>query len=132
MKIIYRVSSNSYKKPRLPEATKEFCLENFIENVFDHQNQLFLIGDNVDKDLKKILMSKTSENVEFIDQSFGSNGASFRFQLELASSFNDDELVLLQEDDYLYKPAAWPFHSPITYEELFSQALFAFFLRIFS
>ncbi len=123
MKILYRVSSNSYKKQRLPKATKEFCLENFIENVVNHQNQLFLIGDNVEEDLKKFLISKTAENIEFIDQSFGSNGASFRFQLELASSFNDDELVLLQEDDYLYKPAAWPFHAPITYEELFSQAL---------
>ncbi len=123
MKILYRISNNSYKKPRLTEATKEYCVNNFIENVVNQKTQLFFIGDNVDAELRKFLMSKTSENIDFIDQSFGSNGASFRFQLELASSFDDNELVLLQEDDYLYKPAAWPFHSATTYNELFSQAL---------
>ena len=65
----------------------------------------------------------TSENIRFIDQEFGSNGASFRFQLELASSFDDDEVVLLQEDDYLYKAPTWPYHSTISYSELFSEAL---------
>ena len=123
MKILYRISSNTYKKPRLAEATKEYCVDNFIENVVNQNNQLFLIGDNVDEGLKTFLMSKTSENIDFIDHNFGSNGASFRYQLELASSFDDNELVLLQEDDYLYKPATWPFHSPTTYNELFSQAL---------
>ena len=123
MKILYRVSSNSYKKPRLTEATKEFCLENFLKNVVTKRDQMILIGDNVDASLKSFLKAKTSENIRFIDQQFGSNGASFRFQLKLASSLDDDEVVLLQEDDYLYKAPTWPYHSTISYSELFSEAL---------
>ena len=123
MKILYRVSSNSYKKPRLAEATKEFCLENFIKNVVHKCDEMILIGDNVDAPLKSFLEAKTSDNIRFIDQQFGSNGASFRFQLELASSFNDDEVVLLQEDDYLYKSPGWPYHSSVSYNEIFSEAL---------
>ena len=123
MKILYRVSSNSYKKPRLPEATKEFCLENFIKNVVHKCDEMILIGDNVDAPLKSFLETKMSDNIRFIDQQFGSNGASFRFQLELASSFNDDEVVLLQEDDYLYKSPNWPYYSSVSYNEIFSEAL---------
>ena len=123
MKILYRVSSNSYKKPRLAEATKEFCLENFIKNVLHKSDEMILIGDNVDAPLKSYLEAKKSDNIRFIDQQFGSNGASFRFQLELASSFNDDDVVLLQEDDYLYKSPNWPYHSGVSYNEIFSEAL---------
>ena len=32
-KILYRISSNSYKKPRLAEMHKRICVENFIKNV---------------------------------------------------------------------------------------------------
>ena len=60
------------------------------------RDQMILIGDNVDASLKSFLKAKTSENIRFIDQQFGSNGASFRFQLKLASSLDDDEVVLLQ------------------------------------
>ena len=84
---------------------------------------MILIGDNVDAPLKSFLETKTSDNIRFIDHQFGSNGASFRFQLELASSFNDDEVVLLQEDDYLYKSLGWPYHSSVSYNEIFSEAL---------
>ena len=55
MKILYRISSNSYKKPRLTEATKEFCLENFIKNVVHDCDEMILIGDNVDAPLKSFL-----------------------------------------------------------------------------
>ena len=81
---------------------------------------MILIEDNVDAPLKSF-QAKTSDNIRFIDQQFGLMELLSVFKL--ASSFDDNELVLLQEDDYLYKPATWPFHSPTTYNELFSQAL---------
>ena len=84
---------------------------------------MLIIGDNVDKHLKHFLESKESENIQFIDRNFGSNGASFRFQLELASSFDSDEQVLLQEDDYLYKAPDWPFATETTYKNIFCEAL---------
>jgi len=98
MKILYRVSSNSYKKPRIAEATKEFCLENFIKNVLHKSDEMILIGDNVDAPLKSFLEAKKSDNIRFIDQQFGSNGASFRFQFFVHSH------ILIEHDTYQIGP----------------------------
>ena len=123
MQILYRISNNSYRKRRLPEATKEYCLNNFIANVLTSRDNLFIVGDNVEPNLREFLRSKDCDNIKFIDQQFGSNGASFRFQLELAASFDQQECVLLQEDDYLYKSAKWPFEIETSYSQMFGEAL---------
>ncbi len=123
MQILYRISNNSYRKQRLPEATKEYCLNNFIANVVTSQDYLLIVGDNVEPNLREFLRSKDCDNIKFVDRNFGSNGASFRFQLELAASFDHQECVLLQEDDYLYKSPQWPFGINTTYGKMFEEVL---------
>ena len=123
MQILYRISSNSYERARLSSATKENCLDNFIDNVVTERDEMTIIADNVDRQLLDFLKSKTRKNINVSEHNLGSNGASFRYQLDMAASFPDEEIILLQEDDYLYKPAEWPYQKKTTYNELLEEAL---------
>ena len=67
-----------------------------------------IIADNVDRQLLEFIKSRTRKNINVSEHNLGSNGASFRHQLDMAASFPDEEIILLQEDDYLYKPLSGP------------------------
>ena len=123
MQILYRISSNSYEKARLSSATKENCLDNFIENVVSKSDYMTIIADNVDMQLLKFIRSRACNNIGVSEHNLGSNGASFRHQLDLASAFPDDEIILLQEDDYFHKPAGWPYKGNTTYTQLLEEVL---------
>lgn len=123
MQILYRISNNSYKKPRLSSATKEGCLENFINNVVTETDEMVIIADNVQAQLLDFIRSKSKRNIAVTEHNFGSNGASFRYQIELASSFPDEEIIMCQEDDYFYKPAEWPYQVKTTYGQLLEEVL---------
>jgi len=123
MQILYRISNNSYNKDRLPYASKEYCLANFIVNVVTKNDRMLIIADCVNDDLMKTINSHACDNIEIMKKNFGSNGASFRFQLEYASTLSETEVVLFQEDDYLYKSAGWPFNLNTSYAELINEGL---------
>lgn len=82
-----------------------------------------IIADCVDNELKQTINNYENSNVEIIHEGLGSNGASFRFQIDFATNLPDDEIVLFQEDDYLYKPSGWPYQTCTTYHELTREAL---------
>ena len=82
-----------------------------------------IIADCVDNGLKQTVDNYENSNIKIIHEELGSNGASFRFQIDFATSLPDDEIVLLQEDDYLYKPSGWPYQICTTYHELTREAL---------
>ena len=82
-----------------------------------------IIADCVDNELKQTINNYENSNVEIIHEELGSNGASFRFQIDFATNLPDDEIVLFQEDDYLYKPSGWPYQTCTTYHELTREAL---------
>lgn len=123
MRILYRISSNSYEKHRLSYATKEYCLKNFIENVLTQKDKMLIIADCVTAELSDFLKTLKQNNIEIIEKKLGSNGASFRYQLEYAANLPDDEVILFQEDDYLYKPAKWPYGGTTPYSVLIQEAL---------
>ena len=123
MHVLYRISSNSYQKERLTFATKEYCLSNFIDNVLTPSDKMTIIADCVDNELKEIINSYKTSNIKVFHEELGSNGASFRFQIDFAASLPDGEIVLFQEDDYLYKPANWPYQNETTYDGLTKEAL---------
>ena len=123
MHVLYRISSNSYKKERLAFATKEYCLSNFIENVLTTSDKMTIIADWVSDQLRQTVNKYENSNIEIIHEKLGSNGASFRFQVDFATSLPDHEIVLFQEDDYIYKPAHWPYQTCTTYHELTREAL---------
>ena len=82
-----------------------------------------IIADNVDMQLLEFIRSRACDNIGVSEHNLGSNGASFRYQLDLASAFHDDEIILLQEDDYFYKPAEWPYKGKTTYTQLLEEVL---------
>jgi hypothetical protein len=123
MQVLYRVSSNSYKKEKLTYASKEYCLNNFIDNVLDSTDKMTIIADCVNEELRDFIDRCSTKNIEIMHKVLGSNGASFRFQIDLASTLPDDEIVLFQEDDYLYKPANWPYKINTSYNDLITEAL---------
>lgn len=103
MKIYYRISNNSNKKPRLPYATKERCLENFLKHFHRAENSIRIVADNVTESaLSELLASKVCENIVLERTSLGNSG-SFRHLIASAcAEAADDEPVYLAEDDYLY------------------------------
>jgi len=104
MKFLYRISNNSYNKPKLPNASKEQCFINFLHNVPVASDSIDVLADNVTPELKSFLETHLPNNGRLIEINAGSNGASFRKQIEMACELPDDEIVMLHEDDYLYRP----------------------------
>jgi len=102
MNIFYRISNNSYKKNRLPHATKEHCLDNFL-SVFKKYN-INLIADNVtEPSLLEFIKSKQSDKFKIEYTSLG-NGQCFKHCLHRACNELNDGIVYLVEDDYLHLP----------------------------
>ena len=123
MHILYRISSNSYKKERLACATKEYCLSNFIKNVLTASDKMTIIADCVNDEIRQTIEDYKTKNIDIRYENLGSNGASFRFQLDFAVNLPNDEIILFQEDDYLYKPPSWPYGNDVTYDQLITEAL---------
>lgn len=103
MKVFYRISNNSYKKNRLEIASKEYCLNNFIDNVTLHSDTVYIIADSINSETRGFIKKYCKSNIHLIEVNSGSNAASFRTVLNLIYQVQEDEVVLLQEDDYLYK-----------------------------
>ena len=102
MIIYYRISSNSYNKPRIPGATKSVCLKNFLE-IFQEET-IFLIKDNCDelaeKEIEKVL--KDYPHIKTETTQLGNSG-SFKYALSQAISHDPNEIIYFVEDDYLHK-----------------------------
>lgn len=105
MIIYYRISSKSYEKPRMPGATKEVCLENFL-NIFS-EFDIFLIQDNcdevVERDVAKVLKRFPLVRVEKTELG---NSGSFKYVYSKAIENEPHEIVYFVEDDYLHHPDA--------------------------
>lgn len=132
MQILYRISSNSYKKERLPIATKEYCLKNFIENVLTSDDFMTIMADSVDQELGGFISQFESNNIKIMPINLRSNGASFRFQLEYVRSLELNEVVMFQEDDYIYKAPSWPYGLSSKYSKMIERALkFADYISLY-
>jgi hypothetical protein len=99
MKIFYRISDGSYKKDRLPNATKKHCLDNFLQ--FFPSNEVFIYADNVKDETFERL---SSYNCELIRTNGGSSAGGFRIVLAAALDLPTDEVLYFVEDDYLHLP----------------------------
>jgi hypothetical protein len=101
MKVLYRISDNGYHKQKLPNATKQRCLQNFlvqwpIEEVTVYMDKCIPETEEFLETYSEL----TGLRLESIN--CGSSAQSFRHVVEEALKLPDDEVVLLQEDDYLY------------------------------
>jgi hypothetical protein len=108
MKLYYRISDQSYQKPKLIGATKEVCLANFcrafseivFENMLsDTPPPVRIIADRCNRDTLKMLR-RTGLPLIMTDKG---NAGSLRETLNMAISENDEnEIVYFCEDDYLH------------------------------
>jgi hypothetical protein len=99
MKILYRISDGSYKKERFSNATKEHCIENFLQQF--PKEEVTIYADNVrDTTFEWI----TSLGCVTHRTNGGSSAAGFRIVFEEALKLPDNELVYFVEDDYLHLP----------------------------
>lgn len=99
MKIYYRISDGSYKKERLPNASKKHCLTNFLKSF--PKEEIIIYADNVkDETLEWI----NSYGCSVVRTNGGSSAGGFRIVFSEALKLTTDEVVYFVEDDYLHLP----------------------------
>lgn len=108
MLCFYRISDSaqtSATKPKIPQATKIACLQNFVSE-FDSKS-IYVIADNVtDTTLSEIVKYVPSNQV--IRTSYGSGGIAFLHAAIIVkeSGLADNAPVYFVEDDYIHYPGA--------------------------
>ncbi len=111
MKIFYRISESTNSEHaaartwqvKLPNATKRNCLLNVME-CFPTAN-ITIFVDSITEDTWNWLTSL--DRVRIIKIEAGSDAKSMRVLLDQAIQIEDEkEIILFQEDDYLYLPGA--------------------------
>jgi hypothetical protein len=115
VRIYYRISDNSYPKPKLIGATKEVCLMNFIkafhEVIFggteappeDFTPPIRIIADRCERTTIKTLM-ESGLPVTISDH--GNAGSLIQAVQMAVETGPEDELVYFCEDDYLHLGSA--------------------------
>ena len=99
MKVLYRISDGSYKKERFSNATKEHCIENFLQHF--PKDEVIIYADNV-RDTTFEWISSLGCTAHRTNG--GSSAAGFRIVFEEALKLSDDDIVYFVEDDYLHLP----------------------------
>ena len=102
MKVYYRLSNleAGMSKKKIPNATKQHCLENCIAE-FGADN-IVILGDRLNDETRDYV---NSLDVRLVEVDNGTGAGTFRNALDLAIEENgDDELVYLLEDDFLHLP----------------------------
>lgn len=104
MKAFYRISDNSYQKPKIPGASKQNCLKNFL-NCFPNTEK-FIVADNVSNEtftmIKQMFTGK-------IFKTESSNAKSFIWSVKKAVElFPDNESIYFCEDDYFHRLVSEP------------------------
>ena len=105
MQVLYRISSNSYKKEKLTYASKEYCLNNFIDNVLDSTDKMTIIADCVNEELRDFIDRCSTKNIEIMHKVLGSNGASFRFQIDFSFGIRFQHAVRIHHEENLRLPS---------------------------
>ena len=99
MKLIYRISDSGYNKIKPDFITNEICLKNFVEVFLP--NDFIIIADNISEDTKKMILKYVPEDcIQYVK--VGHGAGTFNLALDLALTYNDEEIVYFIENDYLH------------------------------
>ena len=99
MKLIYRISDSGYNKVKPDFITNEICLKNFVDVFLP--NDFTLIADNISDDTNKMILKYVPEEcIQYVK--VGHGAGTFNLALDLALTYNDDEIVYFVENDYLH------------------------------
>jgi hypothetical protein len=99
MKILYRISDGSYKKERFKNATKQHCIENFLNHF--PKEEVIIYADNVRDETFRWIVHLGCETKR---TNGGSSAAGFRIVFADALTMPDTETIYFVEDDYLHLP----------------------------
>lgn len=101
MKSIYRISDMGYNKSKPKFISNENCLANFVK-TFGYDD-LHILADNTSKETNKIILKYVPEScVTYV--SVGNGAGTFNLALDLALTFNDNEIIYFVENDYIHRP----------------------------
>jgi hypothetical protein len=108
MKTYYRISDNSFVKPRFGD--KRRCLENFVATFAPSADELVIIADRCGEATIEMIrqVCKPSlgqlRNDQIHRTEIGNGAGSWRYAAQLAMQLPDNQPVYLLEDDYLHLP----------------------------
>ena len=99
MKLIYRISDSGYNKITPDFITNEICLKNFVDVFLP--NDFTIIADNISEDTKKMILKYVPEEcIQYVK--VGHGAGTFNLALDLALTYDDNEIVYFIENDYLH------------------------------
>jgi len=102
MKIIYRTSDVGYKKVKPDYINNENCLKNFVKVFNKHIDDIIVIADNPsDELLDSIKKYIPINNIAIVK--IGHGAGTFNTALDIALTFDDNEVVYFVENDYLHR-----------------------------
>jgi len=110
MKVIYRIADVGYKKVKPEYISNEKCLSNFVWTFQDHD--ILVMADNI-SDKTRGMIQQHEVPIEHV--SVGHGAGTFNLALDIALTYDDDEIVYFVENDYIHLEA-----SPQIIEEGFS------------
>jgi hypothetical protein len=102
MKIIYRTSDVGYKKLKPDYINNENCLKNFVKVFNKHINDIIVIADNPSNELLDNIKKYIPIN-NIIVVKIGNGAGTFNKALDIALTFDDNEVVYFVENDYLHR-----------------------------
>jgi len=106
MKIIYRVSDTGYNKVKPSYINNEKCLSNFCWVFFDEHEtaDILVMADNVSEQTRKMIQQ---HQVKIEHVKVGHGAGTFNLALDIALTYDDDEIVYFVENDYIHKGDAY-------------------------
>lgn len=111
MHLFYRISDQSYVKPKVEGATKETCLKNFCiafqDIIFSNMSNVPPMSIMADRCVQKTVEMLLETGIPLSATDLG-NAGSLRKTLELAMDLPDDEVIYFCEDDYIHAVSPSP------------------------
>jgi len=98
MKVIYRIADVGYKKVKPDYISNEKCLSNFVWTFQDHD--ILVMADNI-SDKTRGMIQQHEVPIEHV--SVGHGAGTFNLALDIALTYDDDEIVYFVENDYIHK-----------------------------
>lgn len=101
MKIFYRISDNGYKKDKPAYINNENCLRNFTS--FFPEQDITIIADNISILTLDMIKKYILNDNQIKKVNIGNGAGTFNIALDLALSYNDDEIIYFVENDYIHR-----------------------------
>jgi len=101
MKIIYRISDAGYSKVKPNYVDNESCLKNALNIFPPNEWDWSIIADNTSPTTNTMIETHISKDcITYV--SVGHGAGTFNLALDVALTYNDDDIVYFIENDYIH------------------------------